>query len=1138
MNQEELSFEPHEPTASKTPQGLNGQGIVLYGSNDSEQLIEQCAKDLEKGLSDPFGQEEFLVQSRGMGTWVQLRLADRLGIFARAKFRFPEDTIWMILRGFVEDCPKKNLFTKEVMAWKIFDLLSGRIERDPEVFASLARYIGEGEKRNGDRTFRLCRQIAFLFDSYLTYRPKLILDWQAGKLPSGGDLWQGLLWKDLRSALDQKSLPELVNGLENEPTPIHPERMPERLSVFGISTLPPVFLNLLEAYGRFRPLRVYALQPAPVMWGEVQADKTLEKWKLRALVRAKGQAGRPVGEDELNEERGNPLIGSLGRTGREFFNLLVDRNAHDEPLDFREPEGDSLLARLQRWTFEVFSDQPEERKPLSRTDESVTINSCHGPMREAEVLRDYLLRRFAEDSTLRPRDVVVMMPDPEGYAPYLRAAFGGMEEGMPKHFPYSIVDREPRQESQIVDCFFDLLEFFEGRATNREVLDLLDSSVFRLRFELDDEDMVCFRRWIRECHAHWGLDGDHRQNFGSTKTDEHTWRHALDRMALGFCQRGNGEHLWEGVLPYDEIEGENAIRFAKLSKIVDSLRSLEAQARGDQGLHAWAHFLERLTKTFFPKNNKTLLDRRRVTKAIQAIREEFAPLAGKRIVPLRAIRYHLGNVLTVGTTQGRFLTKGVTFCGLRPMRSVSARVVCLLGMNDGAFPRQSRNPSFDLSGDREPGDRSDREDDRYLFLETLWSAREFLYLSYVGQSIRRNQTIPPSVVVNELLDSLDKLIDSDDKTDGESKRAHERLVSQQTLHPFGKDNFTSTRLPRSYSSDNLKAAISLLEPDRELSPFATGPMKQPPDELSELMMHELSGFLENPSKAFLRNRLGMNLWQEDGPPEDSEPLDLSGLKKYVLKDRMLGIELNLERDVGLYELEKAEGGLPPGNIGKVWFNEAKREVDKFVDLWGEQLKGEKSEPVAFDEVVDDVRLRGELGPFVDGRQLLYRCVEKKKLKGKDHLRVWVRHVFACAFAKSDQVETRFFFLAKKFISFPPLEREVALGHLKDFVELYRAGMREALPFFPNSSYAYQLERNKSGSEKEEEPASPFFPALKKARQMWKSKEFRGVFIKGEEDDPANKLCFREEPFGHPDFAMLAGRVLDPLLEKEREEAKP
>ena len=514
-------------------------------------------------------------------------------------------------------------------------------------------------------------------------------------------------------------------------------------------------------------------------------------------------------------------------------------------------------------------------------------------------------------------------------------------------------------------------------------------------------------------------------------------------------------------------------------------------------------------------------------------------MAGKRTVPLRAIRYHLGNVLTVGTTQGRFLTQGVTLCGLRPMRSVSARVVCLIGMNDGAFPRQSRNPSFDLSGDRKPGDRSAREDDRYLFLETLWSAGKFLYLSYVGQSIRRNQKIPPSVVVNELLDGLDKLVDFGD-TDGEPKRAHDKLICEQTLHPFGKDNFTSTRLPRSYSSDNLKAAGALLEPDPELSPFVAGAMSQPPDELSELMMDELGKFLENPSKIFLQKRLGMNLWEEDGPAEDCEPLDLTGLKKYLLKDRLLGIELKMEKDVQLYELEKAEGSLPPGNIGKVWFNEAMREVEKFVDLWGAQLNGEKSEPEAFDEVVDGVRLRGELGPFVEGRQLLYRCVEKTKLKGKDRLRAWVRHVFACAFAGSDQVETRLFFLANKFISFPPLERDVALGHLEEFLELYRSGMREALPFFPNSSHAYQVERFKSDPPEEEEgePSGSFFQAIKKARGKWESNEFNGISFRGEEDDSANKLCFRDEPFDHPDFADLAGRVYGPLLEKEREEAEP
>ena len=1101
---------------------LMGTGITLYGSNDPEELARQCAEDLAEPLSDPFGEEEFLVQSRGMGSWIQLQLADRLGIFARSCFRFPEATVRMILRGFLADCPEENLFTKEGMAWKILDLLPGRIERSPEPFASVARYLGEDGKSNGDRAFRLCRQIATLYDSYLAYRPDLIMNWQANRLPEGGDLWQGLLWQDLRAALGQKSLPELVRELGGEPVPARPERMPERLSVFGISTLPPIFLDVLQAYGRFRPLRIYALQPAPVMWGEVESEK---EWKKRALKRAEARAGRPVREDDLHEERGNPLIGSLGRTGREFFNLLVDRDAHDVPLKFRQPAGDSLLARLQRWTFEVFQDQPEERKPLLVGDESVTINSCHGPMREAEVLRDYLLRRFAGDDTLRPRDVVVMMPDPEGYAPYLRATFGNMEDGMPEFFPYSIVDREPRRESHLVDAFFDLLEFFDGRATNREVLDLLDSIALRARFGLEDDDLNTFRGWIRDCHAHWGLDGDHRRHFGSTETDEHTWRHALDRMALGFSMRGNGSRTWEGVLPFDEMEGENVLRFAKLSRVLSSLSSLERQARGDRGLLEWAGFLERLSREFFPLNNETLLDRRQVAKAILALREEYAPLATGAKVPLRAIRYHLRNVLSSGTMQGSFLTRGVTFCGLRPMRSVSARVVCLIGMSDGAFPRRTPKPSFDLSGNRRPGDRSAREDDRYLFLETLWCARDFLYLSYVGQSIRQSQRIPPSVVVSELLDGLDKLADFGERG-GEAARAEEAMVNRQALHPFGSANFSGDRLPLSYSADNLDAARALLSPDAATKPFLSGAMPDPEETLADLSLDDMVRFFQSPAQAFLRGRLGMSLWDEDSLPADSEPLELDGLASYGLANRLLGIELGTEEKVDLLALEKAKGSLPPGNLGRVCFNDAKREARAFLDLWESELRGEKSEPETLEGTIGGVRLRGELAPLVEGRQALYRCVDK--IKGKDLVRAWIRHLWASALRGAGGVETRFFCSATQPLVLRPLASDFAHARLLELVELYRRGMREALPFFPNSSHAFEVGRRKEVEESEEDAF--LGKAIEAARRQWYSSEHSF----GEADDSANRLCFPKEPFEDPSFAELAGCIFGPLIEASGE----
>ena len=1074
-------------------------------------------------LSSPFRKEEFLVQSRGMSSWLKLQLADKLGIFANAKFRFPEETIWLILRGFLGKGPEKNPFTKEGMAWKIFHLLPSLMKTQESVFSQISRYLASDEgKDDANRSFRLCRQVATLYDSYLTYRPEMIKNWEAGKFPSVENKWQGVLWQRLRREYKAESLPELVKQLDFNQMPSDIELLPERLSVFGISTMPPIFLDVLQAYGRFRPLHFYVLQPAPVMWGDIESEKDVEKWKNRAIKRAKEQSHREIADDELGIETGNPLIGSFGRTGREFFNLLVDRDAHDYPLKFREPKGDTLLARLQRWTFEVFSKQPELRKPMISEDESVVINSCHGPMREAEVLRDYLLRRFAEDSTLLPKDIIVMMPDPEGYAPYIRATFEELEKCMPDYIPFSIVDREPRQESHLVDCFFDLLEFFEGRATNRDVLDLIDSSVFRKNFELEDEDVETFREWVKHCHVHWGLHSEHRERFGSTPSNEHTWRHAMDRMALGFCMRSNGDRMWDNVLPFDEIEGENAVRLGKFYRIISGLIELEERSADPKSLSLWVKFLQNLTEKFFPSDNDTFLDRRRVQDAIKDLNEEYSKLAGDSKVPLQVIRYHLSNVLTVGSPQGQFLTSGITFCGLRPMRSVNAKIICLIGLNDGAFPRQTRNVGFDLSGNRCPGDRSAREDDRYLFLETIWCARDHLYISYVGQSIRQSQSIPPSMVINELLDSLDKLVDFGE-ANGKARKARDELVNIQALHSFGQENFTGEKIPRSYSLDSLEAAKALLDPDEETQSFVSGEMSAPQENLNELSMEELIYFFENPAEAFLRKRLGMSLWDEDSPPEECEPFELGNLEKYAIKDRLLGIALKGDDDTNLLELESAKGSLPPGRLGEVWFNEAKRDVEEFLEMWGSELKGDRQEPVVIDQELDGVRLRGELGPLINGRQILFRCV--KETKGKDRIRTWLRHLFSSAFHERE-METRFYSLDKKFISLHPLPVDSARRIISNLIRLYKKGMLEPLPFFPECSYAFAcIQSSDSKDEKSEGVKHTEINGVIEARKKWVSNKYQ----KGEGEDSAIQLCFREEPFKNTEFAKIACEVFSHFI---------
>ena len=317
MNQQQLNFDPEEPIASTIGQAPGGQGITLYGSNDPEELIARCSEDLREPLTNPFKKEEFLVQSRGMNSWIKLQMADRLGVLANVEFRFPEETIWMILRGFLGEGAQRNPYTKEGMAWKIYDLLPDLMKGEQKsVFDPVSRYVRsgpDGDERNADRAFRLCRQVATLYDSYQAYRPEMIMDWQAGRLPDGGDLWQGVLWQAVRKAFGQESLPELVRRLQAVEKPAEDDWLPERLSVFGISTLPPIFLDVLQTYGRFRPLRIYALQPAPVMWGEVESEKTLEKWKARALARARTQSGRQVAEERL-ERGGRKSVDRIPRT--------------------------------------------------------------------------------------------------------------------------------------------------------------------------------------------------------------------------------------------------------------------------------------------------------------------------------------------------------------------------------------------------------------------------------------------------------------------------------------------------------------------------------------------------------------------------------------------------------------------------------------------------------------------------------------------------------------------------------------------------------------------------------------------------------------------------------------------------------
>src|SRR5256714_2174906 len=449
------------------------------------------------------------------------------------------------------------------MTWRIMKDLP-RLAARPE-FAAISNYL------RGERTelhaYELARRIAHVFDQYVVFRPKMILDWDAGE----GNAWQPILWRQLQQAAPgqhQAALGlQLIDALKGGRAPV-----PERVSIFGISTLPPFYISLIGEISARCPVHLFVMEPTPHWWGDIRSK------------REKAKATQPelFGFDE--EETGdNELLAANGKVGRDFLNLIADLTPTAEQEDFVPPTDKpsstgSILLEIQNGIFELKSGPepngrlPETRRSIASSDGSLQIHSCHSAVRELEVLHDQLLDLFQNDSELKPKDIVVMMPDVSIYAPFIDAVFG-VPENQEYKIPYSIADREVRAESGIIDTFFRILEILPGRFATSEVLAILESSPVQRCFQIAPAEVETIRIWIDDCVIRWGIDAQHRARLGLPAFAENSWRHGLDRMFLGCALRPEKRELFDGILPFDEIEGSSAELLGNFVEFLERLFS-------------------------------------------------------------------------------------------------------------------------------------------------------------------------------------------------------------------------------------------------------------------------------------------------------------------------------------------------------------------------------------------------------------------------------------------------------------------------------------------------------------------------------------------------------------------------------------
>jgi exodeoxyribonuclease V gamma subunit len=871
--------------------------------------------------------------------------------------------------------------------------------------------------------------------------------------------------------------------------------LPERVALFGIPSLSPGYLQVLARLAERLDVHLYLCNPCRHYWGDILPQ--------RAIARR----ARHHPREAPYLESGNQLLASLGRQGRDFLDLLQELPG--AVLEsFAAPAENSLLGCLQADILELRNRGSADMAatPLPAGDRSVQIHVCHGPQREIEVLHDQLLALFEAHPTLQPADVVVMTPDLDRYAPYIEAIWRA--EGQP-HLPFSIADRSLPSETSLVAGFLSLLAIPDSRFEAGRVLELLETAAIRRRFGFAEQDLALVQRWVRDTGIRWGIDAASRGRWDLPLTTEHTWQAGLERLGLGYTLPGRNQRLFAEVLPYDEVEGQEAQTMGNLQRFAAAVFGLEQDLGGERSVADWCRVLEALLERFLDPLEEEVA-------AAQGLRSELAGLADMarragygRPVPLEVVRARLQRQLTQRTVTGGFLRGGITVCRMVPMRSIPFAVVCLVGMNDGAFPRRQRSLSFDrMAGEVRRGDRSRRDEDRYLFLEALLSARQYFYVSYVGSSIHDNTALPPSVLVSELLDYIGTGFLPADEASCPNVLA--QVMTRHPLQAFSSAYFTGASGLFSYSEPCCAASQATLQANQASTPLVDAPLPPPSETWKTLTPEGLVRFLVHPARFLLQERLGVRLEERGGLLEAREPFLLDRRDRERLGRELLALRQSRKTPGEALTLLRARGMLPHGQVGESYFRRQWDLVDRFAQVLEACLPPLSQEPLAVDLTLGGMRLAGQIEGVSAAGGSHYRL---RSLTASDWLQLWVHHLLL-NFCKPPAVagRSRWLSLDRALCLQPVLAPGEALGRLLD---LYGQGLQRVPPLFPKSSLAY-AQALKAGR------ADP----LETARTVWRGSEHHW----GEAQDPYYQLVFRgHEPLDE-EFKTLAEAVFIPILE--------
>ncbi|WP_156915741.1 exodeoxyribonuclease V subunit gamma [Desulfatirhabdium butyrativorans] len=1093
--------------------------LYLYRSNRIEALLPALESVFHVPLPDPIQAEWICVHSHGARIWLEQEMSRRLGVWANVYTPFPRELIESLLCEALGSAEVQWL-QQEALTFRIMNRLMQWIDR-PE-FAAIRRYLASPDQPAP--LYGLALRIARLFDEYSLYRSDLVLAWEREE-PFRGDTdetmeWQRILWRSVYStdccehpaSASRRWIDCLAHGWAP------PEGFPSRIVLFGISSLPPLFFDLLDRFASFMDIHLFVPSPSDQYWAYVRSRR-------ETVVQMASMEDIAVENADLFLEEGHPLLASLGKIGRDFQYLLEERVSYHEADDslFVNPLGDAatptLLARLQA---DILRMQPGSFPPSLLADGSITIHSCHGPYREIQVLKDVLLDIFRKHPDLGAHDVIVMCPDISRYAALIDAVFGSADrDGI--DIPYSLSDVRPHMEAEVQDAFLGMLRLARSRLSVQEVFDFLGRDCVRLRFGFQEEDLNRMMDWVQDSGIRWGIDAAHRQSLTGSGFSENSWRFGLERMLLGAAMPSDGTGLFADTAPFEGIEGQDCLLLGELAEVIERLFRMVMQLSESRSIPDWAGLLIDGLETFFARDAAYADASVPIRQWLGELTEKSLQAGLDQAFGVELIEAMFEEHIRAHPSYSGFRSGGVTFCNLVPMRNIPCAVVCLIGMNDGAFPRKAPRHAFDLLA-RHPriGDRNVREEDRNMFLEALLSARKSVVITYTGQDVQSGTRIPPSGVVRELMDVLVS------GTSEEADAAGCPVLVSHPMHAYSPAGFRKDASVAHLSATDFEIAKALVSGKRPWPSFIRESIET--EAIREIDIDALVRFFRNPTAFFLKSALGLGLESPATPLSDREPMFLDALERYAIESDRLGCALS-GADTELFDRRiRRSGKLPPAVMGKVQYGAIRMRTNLLIEAALQEGIQRREMPIRI--ALGERHLRGRIpGVSTDGPIGMVVC-HNGRLKASRQMEFWLRHLaLQLALPRERRMPSRMIGVekdrGKDRITSMTLAAltEPPDGILAGLIDLYLDGLGFPLPFFPETSLAYARALSADGLSDDE--------AMRKARGAWEGSKYAS----GEAEEESAQMVYRtEDPFSSRQgavarrFKQIALAVWRPFLD--------